>query len=393
MPERGCASMVESAPSEGLTLLWPWLLLLLPLPWLVRKFFSAASGASMQALKVPWFSMMTAPGSTWMKQPLLALAASLVWVFLLLAAARPQWVGEIENLPISGRDLLLAVDISGSMDTQDMILNNKAVNRLAVVKKVAGEFIQRRKGDRVGLVLFGSRAYLQTPLTFDTETTSILLDESEIGLAGRETAIGDAIGLAVKRLREDAASERVLILLTDGANTSGEVQPMQAAEFAAREGLKIYTVGVGADEMVVQDFFGSRMVNPSADLDEDTLKAIAERTGGAYFRARDAEALARIYEQLDELEPVESDQEAIRIEPRSLHQRAQLSLAERSRLSVTGEGLTVDGESVTNITIFERPRLDASGLQRERKIHYVPGKLPRNRETRPFECSIERMPM
>ena len=312
MSERGYAFMVESVPTEGLALLWSWLLLLLPLPWLVRKFFSAASGASMQALKVPWFSMMTAPGSTWMKQPLLALAASLVWVFLLLAAARPQWVGEIENLPISGRDLLLAVDISGSMDTQDMILNNKAVNRLAVVKKVAGEFIQRRKGDRVGLVLFGSRAYLQTPLTFDTETTSILLDESEIGLAGRETAIGDAIGLAVKRLREDAASERVLILLTDGANTSGEVQPMQAAEFAAREGLKIYTVGVGADEMVVQDFFGSRMVNPSADLDEDTLKAIAERTGGAYFRARDAEALARIYEQLDELEPVESDQEAIR---------------------------------------------------------------------------------
>jgi Ca-activated chloride channel family protein len=208
--------------------------------------------------------------------------------------------------------LLLAVDISGSMDTQDMLLAGKPVNRLAVVKKVAGEFIQRRKGDRVGLVLFGSRAYLQTPLTFDTETTSILLAESEIGLAGRETAIGDAIGLAVKRLREDAASERVLILLTDGANTSGEVQPMQATEFAAREGLKIYTVGVGADEMMVQDFFGSRLVNPSADLDEDTLKAIAERTGGAYFRARDAEALARIYEQLDALEPVESDQETIR---------------------------------------------------------------------------------
>ncbi len=304
--------MVESVPSEGLTLAWSWLLLLLPLPWLVRKVFPAAAGASMQALKVPWFSMMAAPGSTWMRQPILALAASLVWFFLLLAAARPQWVGDIENLPISGRDLLLAVDISGSMDTQDMVLNGMAVNRLAVVKKVAGEFIQRRKGDRVGLVLFGSRAYLQTPLTFDTQTTSILLDESEIGLAGRETAIGDAIGLAVKRLREDAASERVLILLTDGANTSGEVQPMQAAEFAAREGLKIYTVGIGADEMVVQGFFGSRMVNPSADLDEDTLRAIAERTGGAYFRARDAKALARIYEQLDEMEPVESGQEAIR---------------------------------------------------------------------------------
>jgi Ca-activated chloride channel family protein len=304
--------MVDTMPSVGLSLAWVWLLLLLPLPWLIRKWLSAASQAGTLALKVPWFSMMTATGSGWMKKPALAAVATLVWVFLLLAAARPQWIGEIQELPVTGRDLLLAVDISGSMDTQDMILNGKAVNRLAVVKKVAGEFIQRRRGDRVGLVLFGRRAYLQTPLTFDTETTAILLDESEIGLAGRETAIGDAIGLAVKRLRDDASSDRVLILLTDGANTSGEVQPMQATEFAARENLKIYTVGVGADEMMVKDFFGSRMVNPSADLDEDTLKAIAERTGGTYFRARDAVALAEIYEQLDELEPVESDQESVR---------------------------------------------------------------------------------
>jgi Ca-activated chloride channel family protein len=285
---------------------------LLPLPWLVRRWLKAAANAEMQALKVPWFSRMTAQEGGWLSKPVLAALAWAAWLLLLGAAVRPQWVGEIETLPVTGRDLLLAVDISGSMDTQDMALENRPVNRLAVVKKVAGEFIQRRKGDRVGLVLFGSRAYLQTPLTFDTETTAILLDESEIGLAGRETAIGDAIGLAVKRLREDAASERVLILLTDGANTSGEVQPMQATEFAAREGLTIYTVGVGADEMQVQDFFGTRVVNPSADLDEDTLRAIAERTGGAYFRARDAEALAEVYELLDELEPVESDQEAIR---------------------------------------------------------------------------------
>jgi len=304
--------MAEVMPAEGLALAWAWLLLLLPLPWLVRRWLSAAPRAGVQALKVPWFGMMSPEETGWMRKPVLAVLAGLVWALLVLSAARPQWVGEIEILPVTGRDLLLAVDISGSMDTQDMILDRKAVNRLAVVKKVAGEFIQRRKGDRVGLVLFGSRAYLQTPLTFDTETTAILLEESEIGLAGRETAIGDAIGLAVKRLRKDAASDRVLVLLTDGANTSGEVQPMQATEFAAREGLTIYTVGVGADEMMVQDFFGSRLVNPSADLDEDTLKAIADRTGGAYFRARDAEALARIYEQLDELEPVESDQEAIR---------------------------------------------------------------------------------
>lgn len=291
---------------------WPWLLLLLPLPWLVRRILTEASRAGVQALRVPWFSMMTAPATGWLSKPVLAAIAAVAWALLLVAAARPQWVGEIETLPVTGRDLLLAVDISGSMDTQDMILASRPVNRLAVVKKVAGEFIERRKGDRVGLILFGSRAYLQTPLTFDTQTTAVLLDESEIGLAGRETAIGDAIGLAVKRLREDSNTERVLILLTDGANTSGEVQPMQATEFAAREGLTIYTVGVGADEMMVQDFFGTRVVNPSADLDEDTLRAIAERTGGQYFRARDAQALAEVYEILDRLEPVESDQEAIR---------------------------------------------------------------------------------
>lgn len=304
--------MVEAAPVAGLHLAWAWLLLLLPLPWLLRRWLPAAAGGGLQALKVPWFAEVAGTGEGWIRRTWLAVLAGLVWLLLLLAAARPQWVGEIETLPVTGRDLLLAVDISGSMDTQDMVLGGQAVNRLTVVKQVAGEFIQRRQGDRVGLVLFGSRAYLQTPLTFDTETTAILLAEAEIGLAGRETAIGDAIGLAVKRLRDDAASERVLILLTDGANTSGEVQPLQATEFAAREGLKIYTVGVGADEMMVQDFFGSRLVNPSADLDEDTLRAIAERTGGAYFRARDAEGLARIYEQLDELEPVESDQEAVR---------------------------------------------------------------------------------
>lgn len=319
--------MAEAAPSAGLYLAWAWLLLLLPLPWLARRWLSAAPRAGLLALKVPWFAHVAGTGEGWIKRTWLAVIAGLVWVLLLLAAARPQWVGEIETLPVTGRDLLLAVDISGSMDTQDMVLDGQAVNRLAVVKRVAGEFIQRRKGDRVGLVLFGSRAYLQTPLTFDTETTATLLDEAEIGLAGRETAIGDAIGLAVKRLREDAASERVLILLTDGANTSGEVEPLQATEFAAREGLRIYTVGVGADEMMVQDFFGTRLVNPSADLDEDALQAIAERTGGAYFRARDAEALARIYDQLDELEPVESDQEAIRPVDELFHWPLALALA------------------------------------------------------------------
>lgn len=304
--------MAEEVLMSGFTIAWPWLLLLAPVPWLLRLVMPASTSGDLQALRVPWFSSVAGGKGGWMRKPWLALVATLIWLLLVVAASRPQWVGDIESLPVTGRDLLLAVDISGSMDTQDMILKRTAVNRLKVVKKVAGEFIQRRHGDRVGLILFGSRAYLQTPLTFDTETTATLLEESEIGLAGRETAIGDAIGLAVKRLRDDAAAERVLVLLTDGANTSGEVQPLQAAGFAARDGLTVYTVGVGADEMMVQDFFGSRVVNPSADLDEDTLRAIADQTGGRYFRARDAESLEKIYEILDELEPVESDVETIR---------------------------------------------------------------------------------
>lgn len=304
--------MVEAMPESGFLLAWPWLLALLVVPLAVRYLLPRVQGSGMRALRVPWYAQVSGGRGEAVRMPWLHALAWLIWVLVVCAAARPQWVGEEQSLPITGRDLLLAVDISGSMDTQDMILGNQPVNRLSVVKEVAGDFIEGRRGDRVGLILFGSRAYLQTPLTFDTQTTALLLDEAEIGLAGRETAIGDAIGLAVKRLRVDAANERVLILLTDGANTAGQVEPLQATEFAAREDLTIYTVGVGADEMLVRDFFGQRIVNPSADLDEDTLRAIAERTGGAYFRARDTEALAEIYTRLDELEPVESDQESVR---------------------------------------------------------------------------------
>ncbi|MGH8035697.1 MAG: VWA domain-containing protein, partial [Lysobacterales bacterium] len=180
--------MAEAANTTGLLLAWPWLLLLLPVPWLVRKVLKALPGQSLLALRVPWFALVGGGAAGFVKKPVLAAVAALVWLLLVLAAARPQWVGEVESLPVTGRDLLLAVDISGSMDTQDMILNSHAVNRLSVVKQVASEFIQRRSGDRVGLVLFGSRAYLQTPLTFDTQTAAILLEEAELGLAGRETA-------------------------------------------------------------------------------------------------------------------------------------------------------------------------------------------------------------
>jgi len=225
-----------------------------------------------------------------------------------------MWIGDQVSLPVSGRDLMMAVDLSGSMETADFIINRTQVDRLTAVKNVAGEFIERRQGDRIGLILFGKRAYVQTPLTFDRTTVKYMLHESEIGLAGKETAIGDGIGLAVKRLRDRPVESRVLILLTDGANTAGEVEPLKAAELAKTIGLKIYTIGVGADSMEMQSFFGTRRVNPSADLDEETLTKIASLTGGAYFRAKDTRGLEAIYEKLDALEPAIQDAETLRPE-------------------------------------------------------------------------------
>jgi Ca-activated chloride channel family protein len=291
---------------------WPWLLLVLPLPWLLRWWLPPASVAQQAALRVPFLEDFAAPGSGvgGMRAPRRwpLWLALLAWCLLVLAAMRPQWLGDYVHIPVSGRDLMLAVDLSGSMQEKDFVLRGVHVDRLTAIKYVAGNFIDRRVGDRIGLILFGDQAYLQAPLTFDRKTVKTLLDESAIGLAGRSTAIGDAIGLAVKRLRKRSEKDRVLILLTDGANTSGVVDPIQAAQLAAHEGLKIYTIGVGADEMMVQDMlFGLRKINPSTDLDEKTLKAIAKITGGEYFRARDTRALEKIYGELDKLEPVKSD--------------------------------------------------------------------------------------
>jgi Ca-activated chloride channel family protein len=253
------------------------------------------------------------------------LLAAIAWFLLVIACTRPQWLGEPIEQAVSGRDLMLAVDLSGSMEERDFIINKRAVDRLTAAKGVAGDFISRRVGDRVGLILFGTQAYLQTPLTFDRKTVMTLLNEAVIGLAGDNTAIGDAIGLAVKRLKNQQANSRVLVLMTDGANTAGEVSPLKAAELAAANHLKIYTIGIGADEMIVRSFFGNRKVNPSVDLDEKTLRKIAESTGGDYYRARNTGELNNIYMRLDELEPVEKDKQYFR--PRSELYYWPLSLA------------------------------------------------------------------
>jgi Ca-activated chloride channel family protein len=289
---------------------WPWCFLAIPFPYLFRSLLSSYN-RNEAALKVPFLEDFSTEKSVAKPQsPSWRLMVAMVaWLLLISAMARPQWLGDPIEQAISGRDLMLAVDLSGSMNEQDFMLKNQQVNRLIATKAVATDFIRRRVGDRIGLILFGTHAYLQTPLTFDRETVVKLLNEAFIGITDDEpaTSIGDAIGLAVKRLTQASLNSRVLILLTDGANTAGEVSPLKAAELAAKQQLKIYTIGVGADEMIIRSLFGSRKINPSKDLDEKTLTTIAEKTGGRYFRAKNIEALEAIYQILDELEPVEKD--------------------------------------------------------------------------------------
>jgi Ca-activated chloride channel family protein len=294
---------------------WPWVLALLPLPLLVYWLLPAQSSPRQAALRVPLIDDFRLGGEAaesvtprrW-RQWLSLLA----WILLVLAASRPQWSGEAVAIAVSGRDLVLAVDLSDSMRTADFIIEGKQVNRLYATKLVASDFIERRRGDRLGLILFGTQAYLQAPLTFDSKTVNRLLQEAAIGLAGERTAIGDAIGLALKRLDLESDNSHVLVLMTDGANTAGEVTPLKAAQIAAERGLKIYTIGIGADEQIESSWFGQRRVNPSAQLDEKTLREIAQISGGRYFRARDSEELADIYRLLDELEPLPRDTDHLR---------------------------------------------------------------------------------
>ncbi len=292
---------------------WPWLLAALPLPLLVVWLVPRAAHTPVSALRVPFYAALVAGGGKAKagRSRLRLTAAVLAWLLLVGAAARPQFLGDPIRLPVSGRDILLAVDISGSMETQDMRLGQRLTDRLTAVKFVAGDFIERRMGDRLGLILFGDQAYVQTPLTFDRSTVRTLLEEAAIGLAGKRTAIGDAIGLAVKRLRDQPQENRVLVLLTDGANTAGSVDPLKAADLAAQEGVRIYTIGVGAEETLVRGFFGTQRV-PATELDEKTLTVIAAKTGGRYFRARDIAGLQEIYGLLDQLEPVSEDEQTFR---------------------------------------------------------------------------------
>lgn len=291
---------------------WPLLLIALPLPLLVY-FLPAKKQSQNAALKIPHLlsGVSSAQNQTKAtKAPLVVL--SVIWCLLVLSATRPQWLGEPIDIPTEGREMMIAVDLSGSMQVEDMELNGNTVNRLTMLKVLLGEFIERRQGDRLGLILFGDDAYMQTPMTFDRKTVRQMLDETVLGLVGKKTAIGDAIALAAKRFDEKEESNRVLVLLTDGQNTAGKITPAQALELAVDKGITIYSIGIGADVMLQRSLFGTRRINPSSELDEETLTKIATQTGGRYFRARDSQSMSDIYELLDDLEPVEQEQQQMR---------------------------------------------------------------------------------
>jgi Ca-activated chloride channel family protein len=290
---------------------WPWVFVLLPLPWLLWRWLRPASPGQALHLPQPGLDLREARGTT-MRGALPWLLA-LAWLCLLVAAARPQRLGPPQAQQHSGRALMLAVDLSGSMRTQDMELAGQAVSRFGAVEAIAGDFIARRGGDELGLILFGSRAFLVTPLTYDLDAVRAQLQGAAVGLAGTQTAIGDAVAVAVKRLSALPESSRVLVLLTDGVNNAGSIAPLDAARAAKAAGVRIYTIGIGATRMRVPGFFGSQLVNPSADLDADMLTRIATMTGGRFFRATDSGQLADAYRAIDALEPMPQHGPSLRL--------------------------------------------------------------------------------
>lgn len=297
---------------------YPWLAVLVIMPLLLRVKRQATTEA---ALTLPALARLASEpsGRKGKHVSLNSLLAMIIWLMLVLAATQPRWLGEPVTLPQQGRDLMLALDLSGSMEIADMQYQGQSVNRLDAVKSVVSDFIKRRQGDRIGLILFADAAYQQTPLTFDLVTVQKMLDDSVLRLVGTRTAIGEAIGLAVKRLNTYDSSNKVLILLSDGANTAGNIQPLEALQLAKAAGVRIHTVGVGAEQMVQQSVFGQRVVNPSQDLDERLLTKLAEDTGGRYFRARDLNELNQIYQLIDQLEPIERDSVTYRPQRSLLH--------------------------------------------------------------------------
>lgn len=293
----------------------PWVLILIPFPALIWYLLPRVQIKLPTALKVPFFEAMVGivelEKRSVSAQKLLIIPA-LIWILLIFALSGPRWIGEPRPVAREGYNIMMVLDLSGSMEISDMLLHGRPVNRLLIVKRAAEQFVQDRSGDRIGLILFGTRAYLQTPLTYDRHSVLMRIEDATAGLAGKTTSIGDAVGLAVKRLEDVPKEGRVIILLTDGANNSGVLAPLKAAELAKDDGIKIYTIGLGSEtdpRALTTDFLNQ---NVTAELDEDTLKKMADMTGGRYFRATDTESLQSIYKTINQMETVKQEQATVR---------------------------------------------------------------------------------
>lgn len=286
---------------------WLWAFALIPLPWLINRLITEPEQTV--TVTIPGFNQHNASTPSTVKfAPTKRIWFYLIWSLLCIAAANPVHFGEPMKVPNEGREIMLAVDLSGSMVERDMEYKGQLINRLTMVKNVLGEFIMAREGDRLGLIFFGDTAFLQTPLTRDVKTVQTMLTESEIGLVGKSTAIGDAVGLAVKRFNERKNSNKILILLSDGQNSAGNLDPEQALILAKDAGVKIHSVGVSSEN--TRDIFG--FFNTASSLDEGLLKKLAEQTGGRYFKATDVASLQAVYQELDKLEPIAADDQTYR---------------------------------------------------------------------------------
>lgn len=279
-------------------LAWPWMLVLLPLPWLAARLLPPwrESRSALQASFLDRLASLTgrepAPGAVERRPSRLARILSwLTWATLVVALAAPQRLEDPVTRIKPARDLMLAVDLSGSMDAKDMVdADGKQLNRLDAVKEVLGEFLTAREGDRVALLVFGNAPFLQAPFTEDLELCRALLDETQVRMAGPRTMLGDAIGKAVQVFETSELDDKVLIMLTDGNDTGSLVEPAQAAVIARDNGILIHTIAMGDPTTAGEEKF-----------DEETLKAVASTTGGRYFRAVDRDALLGVYDEIDRI--------------------------------------------------------------------------------------------
>ncbi|MYD42836.1 MAG: VWA domain-containing protein [Gammaproteobacteria bacterium] len=295
-------------------LLWPWAFVILALPIAVR-FLMPPHASNEAALNVPHVEAFMFDQSALANQAkasslLLLAIACIAWLALATALARPQWTGAATVLPSSNRDLVLAIDISGSMGQQDMRVTGRNYTRIAVVKHAVQDFVEQRDGDRIGIVLFGSLPYVYVPLTPDIGTASEMLEDAPIGIAGRSTAIGDSLGLAVKQLLNHPADHRVVVLMTDGKSNFGELEPRDAAELALASDVTVYTIGI-VPPSSSRGFFAP-LQRQTENVDEELLQEIAAKTGGKYYKATDLSALTSIYDEINALEPIDREGQIVR---------------------------------------------------------------------------------